>query len=124
MFKLTKILIGFVLVGLILSIQLTFSVTLNQQSDDFSQLDEYCLHGSYEQLLPPQTNTEGAGERQLEQSGSSGFRTLSDDAPSRILHFNQLSHLFFLNQDINYLVILSQREKKGYYLYQLCKLLI
>ncbi len=124
MLKLIRLFVGLMLVGLTISIQLDFSAFESQQLIDSYQIDKSGLHTCYEQLLPPSANKEESADRQLEQSGSTSFRLLTNDSSFRIIHANQLTHQLLIKLDANSLLLLSQHEKAGFYLYELCKLLI
>lgn len=79
---------------------------------------------TFEQLLPPFINNEGPGVRQVEPPPGSASRVPSNTHFFRSLHTCQLTHQLLSTTRVSFLRQLSERENEGFYLYELCKLLI
>jgi len=93
------------------------SATLSHTADE-------PLIAQFEQLLPPFLNSEGPGVKQVEPLNGSGFRILNENYEFRNQHACQMTHLQLEILRQNFLHQLADREKEGFYLYELCKLLI
>lgn len=93
------------------------------QTDENSAADEPLIV-SIDQLLPPFVNGEGPGVRPVEPPVGQTTRILSDNDEFRLAHSCQLIAQQLAHSRIAYLLHLTQREQAGFYLYELCKLLI
>ncbi len=101
----------------------------SQQSTTDEQSAQQCAEDeplivSIDQLLPPFANSEGPGVRPVEPPPGPTTRILSDNDELRLAHSGQLIAQQLAHSRIAYLLHLTQREQAGFYLYELCKLLI
>lgn len=79
---------------------------------------------AFEQLTPPLLNGEGSGVRQVEPPAQSGTRILTDNNDFRIAQSSLIIRRQLAQSKLSYTLHLSQREQAGFYIYELCKLLI
>jgi len=79
---------------------------------------------SFEQLLPPFVNDEGAVVRHVEAPTHLNTRTHSDNDDFRVAHTCQITHQQLAKSKAENQLRQSHRERAGFYLYELCKLLI
>lgn len=79
---------------------------------------------AFEQLLPPFLNNAGSGVRQVEPPTNTNTRILTDNDDFRVAHSCGLTHRQLAQNNIVYRFRLAQREQAGFYIYELCKLLI
>lgn len=79
---------------------------------------------SFEQLLPPFVNNEGAGIRHAESSPNVNTRIQSSNDDFRVAHSCQITHQQLATSKVEYQLRQSHRERAGFYIYELCKLLI
>lgn len=82
------------------------------------------LVAAFEQLLPPFVNNLGSGVRQVEPPTNTNTRILTDTDDFRVAHACTLTHQQLVHNSYTYRRQLSQREQAGFYIYELCKLLI
>ena len=97
--------------------------TTDEQSAQQCSEDEPLIV-SIDQLLPPFLNSEGPGVRPVEPPPGPTTRILSDNDEFRLAHSGQLIAQQLAHSRTAYLLHLTQREQAGFYLYELCKLLI
>jgi len=82
------------------------------------------LVAAFEQLLPPFVNNLSSGVRQVEPPTNTNTRILTDSDEFRVAHACTLTHQQLTQNTYTYRRQLSQREQVGFYIYELCKLLI
>ena len=101
----------------------TYTEELNPQQKQSTTHDEP-LVAAFEQLLPPFVNNLGSGVRQVESPTNTNTRILTDSDEFRVAHACTLTHQQLTQNTYTYRRQLSQREQVGFYIYELCKLLI
>jgi hypothetical protein len=81
---------------------------------------------AFEQLLPPFLNNSGSGVRQVEPPANTNTNTriLTDNDDFRVAYSCGLTHRKLAQNNISTSFRLAQREQAGFYIYELCKLLI
>lgn len=91
-----------------------------------STLPDEPLVAAFEQLLPPFLNNAGSGVRQVEPPSNTNTNTriLTDNDDFRVAHSCGVTHRRLAQNDIISSFRLAQREQAGFYIYELCKLLI
>lgn len=91
-----------------------------------STLPDEPLVAAFEQLLPPFLNNAGSGVRQVEPPSNTNTNTriLTDNDDFRVAHSCGLTHRRLAQNNIISSFRLAQREQAGFYIYELCKLLI
>lgn len=114
------------LTGLLVLSPLSFSVL--QPEQEHIQIAEHCdntsITSSFEQFLPPFLNNDGSGVRHVESAPSASSRIISESNELRAFHACQQAHQQLGVTHTRFLLRQSQREQQGFYLYELCKLLI